>query len=308
MKTNNTTWKGKTRGGLLGYKIFIFILQKAGLKAAYALLKIVTAYFILFAPAATISIYRYFRDIHAFGRIRALVSVYKNFYVFGQGLIDKIAIISGIEKKFTYTYDGIEHLKGLKETGGILISAHLGNWEIAGYMLKDVKIHINILMFEAEQEKIKGYLEKVMKNEYVNIIPIKQDMSHLFLISNALRNKEIICMHGDRFVADSRVQAVNFMEKKAYFPLGPFIMAAKLKVPFVFVYALKGNNYHYNLSSTPAVIDPTLKPSDVLEKYVSYLEDKLRKYPFQWFNYYDFWSEDLKGGIIESKENEKRSA
>lgn len=299
-----SSWRGKTRGGVLGHKIFIYILKKSGIRAAYTLLKIVAAYFVIFAPSATISIYKYFRTIHHFSRLRSMSAVYTNFYLFGQTLIDKVAIIAGIDDKFTYTLNGEHHLKALSksERGGILISAHLGNWEIAGFMLKNIDMKINIVMFEAEQGKVKEYMEKQMKNKSVNIIPIKKDLSHIFLINNALRNKEIICMHGDRFVAGSRIDTVRFMGKDAYFPLGPFVIAAKLKVPFTFVYALKGKDFKYHLSATPPVHNPALQPKEILTSYVSSLETKLKEYPLQWFNYYDFWSKDIKGGIFDNAE------
>src|SRR5690606_26098735 len=111
-------------GGLLGYKIFVFLLKASGLRAAYALLIFVVPYFIIFAPSATSSIYRYFRDILAFSRLKAIASVYKNFFIFGQTLIDKVAIMAGIKNKFTYTFEGENNLLQLNELnqGGILIS------------------------------------------------------------------------------------------------------------------------------------------------------------------------------------------
>ena len=304
-----SSWKGKTRGGVTGHKIFIYILKKSGINAAYALLKFVAAYYILSAPTATKNIYKYFREIHNYSRLKAIGAVYKNFYLFGQTLIDKVAIIAGIENKFTYTLDGENYLKALgsSDRGGILISGHLGNWEIAGYMLKNISMKINIVMFEAEQGKIKGYLDKVMKNQVVNIIPIKKDLSHIFLINKALRNKEIICMHGDRFVEGSRIDAVNFMGKDAFFPLGPFTIAAKLKVPFTFVYALKGKDFKYHLSATPPVNSENMEPQEILHSYVKSLETKIKEYPLQWFNYFDFWSKDLKGGVFEQVDYEKRT-
>ena len=300
------SWRGKTRGGLLGYKIVIFVLKKLGLKAAYGLLRIVAAYFGLFAPLATHSIYRYFRSIQKYSRLKSCVSVYRNFYLFGQTLLDKVAIISGIDTGFSYTFDGKHHLEQLNNInrGGILISAHLGNWEIAGFFLKEVNLKVNIVMFEMEHAKIKDYLEKVMHNQNVNIIPIKEDLSHIFLINKALRNKEVVCMHGDRFVEGSRIAPMDFMGKKAYFPLGPFTMAAKLNVPYTFVYAVKASDHHYYLSATPIQTEKQ-KPMEIMHHYIASLENKISQYPLQWFNYYDFWSENLKGGVFEKHEHEK---
>ena len=38
-------WKGKSRGTVLGYKIFIFCIKKLGLPSAYFVLYFVAAYF-----------------------------------------------------------------------------------------------------------------------------------------------------------------------------------------------------------------------------------------------------------------------
>ncbi len=290
------SWRGKTRGGLLGYQIFIFILKKLGLTSAYILLRFVCAYFILFAPSATKNIYCYFRKIRHFSRFKSAISVYKSFYVFGQTLIDKIAIASGMRDKFTYTYDGIEHLKELKDTGGVLLSAHLGNWEIAGLLLDEVELKTNILIFEAEHERIKAYLDKVMKDKNVGVIAMKKDFSHIFKINAALNKKEVICIHGDRFLEGSRTKKKQFMSHHARFPLGPFSIVSKLKTPYSFAYAVRGKGRVYHLSATPISIEE--RPEVLLDKYVRHLEKKLEDNPTQWFNYYDFWGERVQGAAV----------
>ncbi|UII34786.1 lipid A biosynthesis acyltransferase [Fulvivirga ulvae] len=292
------SWKGKTRGGLLGYQIFIYILKKSGVGAAYVLLRIVACYYVMFAPKSTSAIYSYFRHIVGFTRLKACLAVYKSYYIFGQTLIDKVAIGSGKSGEFNYTFDGVEHLETLKETGGVVISAHLGNWEIAGFLLDKIKLTTNILIYEAEHEKIKKYLDQVMRDRKVNIIAIKNDLSHIFKINTALRNKEVICMHGDRFTSGARVAQKVFMNKSAFFPLGPFTIATKLKVPYSFAYAVRGQGKTYHLSATP-IQRAECTAEQLLDQYVENLEVKLRQSPLQWFNYYDFWSDDVKGAVVE---------
>jgi len=296
------SWKGKTRGGLLGYKIFIFVLNKLGLKAAYVLLRIVSIYFVFFAPRASKDIYFYYRNAQGYSKLRSILAVFSNFYIFGQTILDKISIMSGTVKDFTYDFDGESHLHELKALGrgGMLISAHLGNWDIAGFLLKRIDLKINIVMFEAEHEQIKNYLENIVQNNNVNIIPIKKDMSHIILMKKAIGNNEIICMHGDRFIKGSRVHKKKFMHKEAYFPTGVFSIAHKLNVPYTFVYCLKDkpNSKHYQLSSTE-IKNPSNSPLDILDDYVNSLEEKINKYPNQWFNYFDFWNDAADGAIIE---------
>ena len=37
-------WDGKSRGTVLGYKIFVFFIKKAGIKSAYFILYFVASY------------------------------------------------------------------------------------------------------------------------------------------------------------------------------------------------------------------------------------------------------------------------
>ncbi len=290
------SWKGKTRGGLLGYKIFIFILKNLGLTPAYFVLRFVAAYFVIFAPSSTKSIFNYFRKIKHYGALKAFASVYQCYYVFGQTILDKVAIASGMKDKFSYTSDGIENIEELKNTGGVIISAHLGNWDIAGLLLKKIDLKTNVLMFEAEHEKIKNYLNQVMQDNPVKVIPISQDLSHIFKVNEVLKNKEVICMHGDRFMEGSRTMEKPFMGKPAIFPLGPFSIVSKLDVPYSIAFAVRGKKREYHFSASP-IIRGKQNPEEVLDQYIVQLEKKMNAYPLQWFNFYDFWSKEVKGAV-----------
>jgi len=283
-------WDGKTRGNVLGYSIFIFLLRHFGVRPAYSLLRFVALYFVFFTPKATPYIYKYFRKL-GYSPVRAALNIYRNYYVFGQTIIDKVCVMAGFSNKFTYDFNGEEYIveigKGGK--GGILISSHVGNWEVAGYLFKRLSMPINIVMFDEEHEKIKGYLEGVTGKRSVNIIVIKpNDLSHIFEIKKRLSDNELICLHGDRFVQGSKTVTAKFLGEDALFPYGPFHLAAYFKVPYSFVYSFKASTTHYALSAT--------KPSvcingydDLLKEYVASMEKLVRKYPLQWFNYYDFW-------------------
>jgi predicted LPLAT superfamily acyltransferase len=294
-----TTWEGKTRGGLLGYKIFVLTIKYLGLFPAYFLLRFVALYYFLFARKSNRFIYHYFRNRLGYGRVKSFWSVYANYYIFGQVLIDKVAALSGFAKKFTYYFDGEEYLREMTD-GGLLISAHIGNWEIAGNLLKRLDKPFNIVMFDEEHGRIKDYLESILKEKNVKIIVIKDDLSHLIAIRKALQEKELIAIHGDRFLEGTKTIPALFLGAEALFPEGPFYLAAKFKAPVSFVFAMKETRSHYHFYATPAKVyefpqdkrisHTHLKP--ILHDYVLEFERILNKYPVQWFNYYDFWGKD----------------
>jgi predicted LPLAT superfamily acyltransferase len=295
------SWSGKTRGGISGYKTIVFIIRHFGLGTAYFFLNFVVLYFVVTSPRSNRSSYQYFRKILKHSPIRSLLNVYKNYHVFGQTLIDKITILSGIKHKLTFEFDGEEHLHSLAEktSGAMLMSAHIGSFEIAGYLLKRINAKINILMFEAEHARIKQYLSGVYKDMTAGVITIKNDMSHIYDIKNVFENKEFLCLHGDRFVNDNKTISRPFMGQQAKFPAGPFMLALKFNIPVCFVFAMKERKYHYHFYSTEPKLyyreKLNLKTRDqdlsrIIDDYIAAFEHALKKHPVQWFNFYYFWT------------------
>lgn len=59
----------------------------------------------------------------------------------------------------------------------------------------------------------------------IAMIPVKEDMSHLFKINEALVNQEIVSMPADRVMGSSKTIPTEFLGKTAHFPSGPFAVA-----------------------------------------------------------------------------------
>ncbi len=289
------SWQGKSKGTTSGYSIFVAVIKKFGVRPAYALLAVVAFYYFLFSFKTSKIIYGFYRKRLHYGRFSSLLKLYRNYYRLGQTLIDKIAIMSGAAVNFTFNFDGEENLREITalQKGGLLLSAHIGNWEIAGYLLKRLNTRINIVMFDGEHQKIKEYLKSVTGETTAKIILIKNDLSHIFEINEALKNNELVCMHADRFVEGNKTIEADFLGSPAKFPLGPFLLAAKFKVPVAFVFALKETMFHYHFFSTEAkdygAYEKEEAIAQMLKGFANAMEEKVKTYPEQWFNYYDFW-------------------
>ena len=294
-----TSWEGKTRGGAIGYRIFIFFLKNMNIRFSYVLLRAVAAYFWLFSNKKPLL---YFYQIRLqFNKKKTYKSIYNNYVMLGECLLDKIVVMAGIKNKFTYDFVGEEYLNQLarEKKGGILIGAHIGNWEIAGQLLKRIETKVHIVMLDAEHQKIKVLLEDVMKEKKISIIPITNSYDHLYTIEKALKNGEFIAIHGDRFFAGAKTVACDFLGQEAQFPTGPFYIASKFQAPVCFVSAVKKSTYHYQFNASKPEIFPTLnklktRNEDLLrliDPYVKNLEYIVRGNPTQWFNFYPFWNE-----------------
>jgi predicted LPLAT superfamily acyltransferase len=289
------SWQGKSRGTKLGYRIFVWMLKNLGILPAYFLLRFVAFYYFLFSPRSSAAIFDLLHRRLKYSRWISLVKLYTNYRLFGQSLIDKVVIQSGMKSPFLIQFDGEEHLReiALLQQGGLLLSAHLGNWEMAGHLLKRLEIRVNIVMFDGEQQQIKEYLSSVAGKSSAKIIFIKNDLSHIYLINEAFKNKEWVCMHADRWLEGNKTLTARFLDENAYFPAGPFILASKFKVPVSFVFALKESNlqYHFFASEKKQYeqIDKEDRVSKILNDFTGEMEKKVKAYPEQWFNYYNFW-------------------
>jgi predicted LPLAT superfamily acyltransferase len=294
-----SSWEGKTRGGTTGYRIFLFLLNTFGIKAAYSLLYFVASYYVVFVPKATKPMRYYFSKVLGFGKLKTTFFLFRNNISFGKALIDKVALLSGVNNNFTFNFEGEKYLHDMAANeGGLIISAHIGNWEIAGNLLERINTKVHIVMLDAEHKKIKALLEGAMTKKTMQVIPILDDMSHLFKIREALKKNEIVAIHGDRFLPGSKTITMNFLGKPAQLPTGPFYIAMKYKKPVVFVSAVKESNDHYHFKSTKPVLYPNSRNVEQKEiylrkmigDYIETMEATIRKHPEQWYNYYYFWN------------------
>ncbi len=291
-----TQWSGKSKGTILGYKIFVYCIKKLGIRAAYSVLVFVAFYYFVAYPTSFKAMFSYFRYRQQFSFFKVVLAVYKSYFTFGQVLIDKIAISAGLRNKFTFDFDGIDILKQLlsEGKGGILISAHIGNFEIAEKFFADIDFNcqIHIVTVDQEHSVIKQYLESITDEKpNVQFIYVKEDMSHIFEINDALSKNHLICFTGDRYFDQSRTMQAELLGKEAHFPAGTFMLASRLKTPVAYVYVMKEPNLHYHLYTRRA---PEFKHRDaqaVLNSYTDSVSQMLKKYPYQWFNYFDFWKD-----------------
>lgn len=287
-------WDGKSKGTVLGYKIFVFCIQKIGIQSAYFILYFVSSYYFLFLKKSNRSIFYYFNKRWNFSYLKSKQMVFKSYYTFGQTIIDKVAINAGLRNKFTYEFDGIHILKNLlaEKKGGVLISAHVGNFEIAEHFLGEIdeEFQINLVTTDLEHSAIKNYLEQVSQKSAIKFIIIQDDLSHIFEINAALAKNELVCFTGDRYFEGTKSLTAPLLGQEAQFPAGPFLIASRLQVPVVFVYVMKEAKLHYHLYAREAKVKHRDEKA-LLYAYIESVETILKKYPLQWFNYFDFWNQ-----------------
>ncbi len=295
-------WDGRTRGGSFGYLFFIRFIEIFGLGPAYFFLCLVVPYFVVFAPAQTRSTFVYSRRILHYSVLRSVFFVFRSYYALGRSLIDRLAVGMGMQDRFVYDIENHSVMLDLvrSDRGGIVIGGHTGAWQMGAPFLGEYGKKLNVVMYDNEHTDIKEIINRYTGGAGFNVIPITDgDISYMFGITSALGKGEVVCFQGDRYINGSQVLRGEFMGVEALFPKGPFLVASKLGVPVVFYFAMRDRARRCHLYFfTPEMMLAreygVAEEEYLFRAYTAALEYIVRKYPDQWFNYYDFW--DLYSG------------
>ncbi len=307
----NNNWAGTTYGNEWMHRWLIRLLRHIDTRVLYVFVAVFVVPICLMLNPSRGIIYRYFRQRIGYGRLKSAWKTYVNHCLFGQVVVDKFAMYAG--KKFNIEIEGAEQFTELtkQKEGFVMLSAHIGNYEIAGYTLVSKVKRLNALVFAGEKASVMRNRSKMFAETNTNMIAIQPDMSHLFEIDKALTDGEIVSMSADRingspkfiehdFLGASPAEHASDAEShgtKAKFPLGPFAIATARMVNVLAVNVMKSSLRGYKIYVTPLHYDKSAPRQEQIKQlsdaYVSELERLVRRYPTQWYNYFDFWGESL---------------
>lgn len=180
--------------------------------------------------------------------------------------------------------------------GAILVSPHLGNWELGGLGLADLGYTVNVLTFREPDEKVNELREVVRKERGIRFIYVdRDDTSPLAIIEavNALRRNEVLALLGERDGSSHTIR-MDFFGKPTDIPAGPAYLALASGAPVIPVFVpLENGKYSTLMDEAIYFSGGHGQHGEIIregmERLVSVFERYIRQYPDQWYNFYDFW-------------------
>jgi predicted LPLAT superfamily acyltransferase len=290
-------WTGQSRGGVFGHWFFFRVTRIFGLSVAYFVLYPVTLYFLFAAPRARNASIEFLERV--FGpttSFRRLVRSYRHLLSFSRTLVDRALFVTRGKSLFQYQETGIEHIRSAAAAGrgAILLTAHLGNWEVAAGLLGEAGKKLAIVAYRGDHEKVARYMERA-QGPRPRVIEVGSDMLASLEMLRALREGTVLALQGDRPL-DRHVVRVPFLGREAPFPVGPFLLAALSGSPLIATFSMQVGPAAYRFYAEPPLqlsFSPGSSRESQLqgwvENYVQQLEKAARENPYQWFNFYDFW-------------------
>ena len=286
-------WAGSTYGSGWMHRCLIRSLRFIDVRFLYLFSAIFVIPVCLVLNESRKTAYHYFRRILGYGRCKAAWSVYVNHCLFGQVVIDKFAMYAG--KKFDVEVDGMQYFNELasRDEGFLHLSSHIGNYEIAGYTLVSERKTINAVVYAHEKATVMENRNSMFVKTNIRMITLKEDMSHLFEIDEAVCGGDIVSFPTDRFMGQAKCVECDFLGRPAKFPQGPFSVAAMRGLDVLAVNVMKTGAKKYHIYVTPLHYDKQQPRKEQIRQlsqaYVTELEKRVLQYPTQWYNFFDFW-------------------
>jgi predicted LPLAT superfamily acyltransferase len=296
-RQGNRKWKGYTGGSFWGQWGLIILFKLTDVRLGYYLMALVVPFYMLFSPKSRRAISHYFQKQHGCSKWQSFVKTYRNHFVFGQVILDRFSVFAKGKSRFEVEVFGNEYFTQLVngDKGFIIAGSHIGNFEIAGYLLHSDKKKMNALIYPGETKVVQKNRTGILENNNIHLIPVLRDMSHLFAVNAALQNGEIVSIPCDRHFGSAKSVECDFLHGKADFPIGAFALAAHFDVKVLAIFVIKVTDKKYNIYVKPIepATDVSLTSREKIQRHVhafaKEMENILRQYPEQWFNYYEFW-------------------
>lgn len=291
----NRQWQGTTYGNGWMHSSLVKVIKVLGLRLLYifSLLFVVPVVFVV-NPARR-HIYRLMRRRLGYNVAKAVWKTYLNYCNFSKAVLDKFAMYAG--KTFKLEIEGYQNFLDVAEKpeGFVQLSAHIGNYEIAGYTLVAKHKKFNAVVFAGEKGSVMASRSKMFRGTNVTMIPAGQGSDYIFEISSALERGETVSIAADRVNGTPRTVTCEFLGALAKFPAGPFSVAAMRSLDVIYVSVLKTSIRKYKVSVAPLSYDKEAPRARQVEQlcraYAARLQEEVRQNPCQWYNYFDFWAD-----------------
>ena len=181
---------------------------------------------------------------------------------------------------------GAEHVERL--SGGVVsVTAHVGNWELAGRLLAAHGARPTHGVVTAEEApSLRRWMRR--DGDGVRFVPRAHPVVGMQLV-RALRRGDVVALQGDRAIGTRGDVSVPFFGRPAPFPIGPFVLARAAQVPVVPAFCVLGTDLRYTIRVEPPIVVERGTEEAALRTWVAALERIVRDHPTQWFNFFDVW-------------------
>jgi phosphatidylinositol dimannoside acyltransferase len=229
---------------------------------------------------------------------RRQLRIYRTMFTFAWCLTERYERLQ-TARPFHLRADGLERWTELCASGGgfILVTAHVGNWEVGSMVPATAEARAVHVVREAEADpQAQEYIAELIRKQGggLYITHFAEDPRLGLLLLDALRRGEIVALQGDRPRTGGRVAGVTLFGRPFPLPVGPAVLARAAGVPLVPVFVFREGRRRYRAEIRPPIhVAPAAESpagiEEALRRFAAELERAIAAEPHQWFCFRRLW-------------------
>lgn len=196
--------------------------------------------------------------------------------------MDKNAILEKI-----VSYSGKQNLDDALQMnkGLIILTAHLGNWELGGIFFGRYGMKINVITIQDINSRIDNTRKSYRAKHDVATITVGDSPFSTVELMRALGDNEAVAILIDRYRGDADGLQASFFGKTTMFPKGPFILSRLTGAPIVAAFVVREGRGYKGIIDRPITVTSRRDEQAALGEVVKTLEKYIAMYPDQWYNF-----------------------
>ena len=295
-------WKQRPEGGSLwAMRALLLLVRRGGRWIGRVLLYPITIYFLMVRGEERRASRAYL--CRATGRSARIWHVARHIHTFASTILDRIFFLSGELERFHLRVHGLHGLvPALEKKQGVLIfGSHVGSFDaLRALSVSRPDLKVYIVLDKAHNPHLTGLFLAINAQLADTVIDACRATGPVAVlaIKQALDQGAFAAMLIDRSQPGHAMIPAQFLGETAWFPSAPWLIASALGVPVVLAFGLYHGDRHYELifeQFAERIVLPRpqrqLCLSQIVQAYATRLESVVQRAPYNWFNFYDFWSE-----------------
>jgi len=280
-------------------KLICWIALHTSRSMARAWLYPITLYFFITSPRVRFSCKKYLKRALSHGA-NSWHSL-KHIHHFASTILDRVYFLTGKRNKFQIQIEGQQlleqHLASGK--GCILLGSHLGSFEVLRCLaINREQLRLKILMYRDHNQMITHILHSLNPKVAASVIDLADEFA-MFQVKECLDQGWMVGMLGDRIAEKDKSVMVKLLNSEVAFPTGPMQLAGVLSVPVILFFGLYLGSNRYKICFEELAVNISSERNKRAEsvaywtqQYANRIEYYMREYPYNWFNFYDYWKDE----------------